>query len=124
VRSEKGSVSIVLAALILVCLTLVLGAADVGAVLLAKSRAAAAADAAALAAAQELVLPTEGDPSAVASRFASANGSELTSCQCAPGSLEATVEVRTEVGSLHLVPGRRFVTERARAIVDLQGLAS
>ena len=61
-RREEGSVSVVVAAVILVSLVLCLGVADVARVLIARSHARIAADAAALAVAQELVLPTGADP--------------------------------------------------------------
>ena len=73
-RREDGSVSIVVAAVILLSLVLSMGFADVARVLIARSHARTAADAAALAVAQELVLPTGEDPAQVAARFATAQG--------------------------------------------------
>src|SRR5206468_11717882 len=63
---ERGSVSVVAAALLLITVVLALGCVDVLRVLSEKDRAQTAADAAALAAAQELVLPSEGSPAEVA----------------------------------------------------------
>jgi len=119
IRSERGSVSIVLAAGILVVLVLTMGVADLGRVLATRARARSGADAAALAVAQELAFPTGRDPVEVAADYAARNGTELISCGCAVGSFDVTVEVRTAVGALTLFPGSLEVTQRARAVVDL-----
>ncbi|MGZ4131699.1 MAG: Rv3654c family TadE-like protein [Actinomycetota bacterium] len=118
-RSERGSVSIVLMAGIVVTLVLSMGVADLARVLVVRSRARTAADAAALAAAQELAVPTGADPAAIASSYASANGAELTACSCTPGTADAVVEVRVGVGPLLLFTDTQTVVARARAIVDL-----
>src|SRR6185369_14697946 len=70
VREQRGSVSVLLASGILVILVLVLGVTDVGRVLIARSKARTAADAAALAAADELALPTGADPAELAAEYA------------------------------------------------------
>lgn len=120
---QRGSVSIVVAGVILVALMLCLGTADVARVLAAASRAQSAADAAALAAAQELALPVEGsDPGLVAADYAARNGAVLVACRCDLGTLEAVVTVETSAGALFLLPGDRTVTARARAVVDAPGL--
>ena len=119
VRGERGSVSVVLVAGIVVTLVLCMGVADLARVLVVRSRARTAADAAALAAAQELAVPTGADPAAIASSYASANGAELTSCACPAGATEASVEVRVAVGPLLLFMDTQVVNARARAIVDL-----
>ncbi|HUL84652.1 MAG TPA: Rv3654c family TadE-like protein [Actinomycetota bacterium] len=118
-RSEHGSVSIVLAAGILVVLVLTMGVADLGHVLAARARARSGADAAALAVAQELAFPTGRDPAEVAADYAMRNRTVLISCACASGAFDVTVEVRTSVGALALFPGSLEVTQRARAVVDL-----
>jgi secretion/DNA translocation related TadE-like protein len=118
-RRERGSVSVVLAAGILVVLVLTMGIADLAKVLVARSAARTAADAAALAAAQELAFPTGLDPAQLAADYAAANGAALTSCACAVGSAEAVVEVAVDPGDLRLVPGPASVTQAARAVVDL-----
>ena len=64
--SQRGSVSVLLAAGILIVLVLVLGVTDLGRVLIARSKARTAADAAALAAADELALPSGADPAELA----------------------------------------------------------
>jgi secretion/DNA translocation related TadE-like protein len=124
VNQERGSVSLVLAAAVLVVLILTLGVADLGKTLTARSRARSAADAAALAAAQELAFPSGLDPAALADEYARANGAELITCACAVGGSEAVVEVRVQVGDLLLVPGAPSVGGKARALVDLPGGSS
>lgn len=116
---ERGSVSIVVAAIVAMALVLIAGAADLGRVLGAKAQARTAADAAALAAVQELALPTNLDPAAVAADYASRNGAVLVSCSCAAGTTDATVEVAVTVDAFILFPGQRTVTAAARAVVDL-----
>ncbi len=117
--SERGSVSVVVAAVILVVLVLSLGVADVAHILVARSRARTAADAAALAVAQELLLPTGVDPASVAADYATINGAQLTHCDCAAGTLEATVGVSITVDGFLLVAGGRTVEAEARAVVDV-----
>jgi len=121
-RRERGSVSVVLGAGLLVVLVMVLGLADLTRVLAARSEARAAADAAALAAAQELALPTGLDPVEVAVEYADANGGELSACTCVAGSSQAVVEVHVDAGALFLVPGPTVLTAQARAVVDLPSL--
>jgi len=119
VSGERGSVSVLLAAGILVVLVLVLGVTDLGRVLIARSKARTAADAAALAAADELALPTGADPAALAAEYATLNGADLTACTCRAGTFEAVVMVEVTTGDLLLFPGVRVVVARARAVVDL-----
>jgi secretion/DNA translocation related TadE-like protein len=118
VATERGSVSVVCAAAICVALVCTMGVADVGRVLAERSHAEAAADAAALAAAQDLALGS-GDPGGSATSFAGANGAELVDCSCTAGASEAVVTVRRTFTGLLLVPGSLAVQARARAIVDL-----
>ena len=110
---ERGSVSVLLAAGILVVLVLVLGVTDLGRVLIARSKARTAADAAALAAADELALPTGADPAALAAEYAKRNGADLTACTCTVGTFEAVVMVEVTTGDLLLFPGVRVVVARA-----------
>jgi|1185.fasta_scaffold310774_2 secretion/DNA translocation related TadE-like protein len=116
--SEQGSVSVVLVAAMGVALVCTMGVADVGRVLVERSHAEAAADAAALAAAQDLAVGA-GDPAADATRFADDNGTVLVACSCATGSGEAVVTVRRSFTGLLLVPGSLTVEAQARAVVDL-----
>jgi Flp pilus assembly protein TadG len=111
-------VTIVADAIILMMLSLALGAADVARVLLASARAQTAADASALAAAQELALPSGLDPGAVARAYAERNGAELVECRCATGSVEAIVTAHVAVGPLVLASDDRSVAARARAVVE------
>ena len=119
VSGERGSVSIVVAAGVAVVLVLTMGVADLGRVLTARGRARVAADAAALAAAQELAVPTGLDPAALAAEYAEANGAEIVSCGCAVGTSKARVVVRVPLGDLLLVPGAPTIDSRSRAVVDL-----
>lgn len=119
-RSERGSVSLLVAGVVAALVVLSMGAADVARVLHAASTAQTAADAAALAAAQALAIDEEGPtPRDLASEYAGRNGAALEACECEPGTFVATVSVRTAVGDLFLVGGDRTVLARARAGVDL-----
>jgi secretion/DNA translocation related TadE-like protein len=118
VNRERGSVTLVVAALVAMILVLGLGAADLARALVAASRAQSAADAAALAAAQELALPAGREPADAAAEYAALNGAELIECRCAVGTLEATVLVRLPVGHLATLPGDRLVEAKARAVVE------
>ena len=118
-NAERGSVSLAAAGLCVLGLVLALGLADLGEVLLARSRARAAADSAALAAAQELALATGAEPAALAADYAARNGAQLTSCSCPIGSFEASVTVSVQVADLLLLPGPVSVPAQARAVVDL-----
>jgi secretion/DNA translocation related TadE-like protein len=119
VKGERGSVSVVIAAVVLLALVLSLGVADVAQVLVARSRARTAADAAALAVAQDLAVPSGADLTGLASYYAGQNGATLTNCTCEAGQLETTVGVSITVRGFLLVAGDRTVTARARAVVDL-----
>jgi Flp pilus assembly protein TadG len=99
---------------------LALGAADVAKVFAAASRAQTAADAASLAAAQELALPQDQElPGEIAASYAAANGASLDSCACDLGTFAADVEVSVPVGRLFLAPDDLTVVAFARALVDL-----
>jgi secretion/DNA translocation related TadE-like protein len=98
---------------------LAMASADLARVLRARSEAQTAADAAALAAAQELALPSESDPRQPAEDVAALNGATLLSCECSPGSFEAEVEVQVPVGAMLLLRGVDSITARARAVVDV-----
>jgi secretion/DNA translocation related TadE-like protein len=119
VRGEGGSVSVVVAAAVGMALVVTMGAADVGRALIARSRAEAAADLAALAAAQELAFPTGIDPEGFAADYAVRNGARLVSCSCAEGTSEAVVRVAVRVRGFLLPLTDRDVIGTARAVVDL-----
>lgn len=118
--SDRGSITVLSAAVLAALIVLAMGAADVARVLHAASRAQTAADAAALAAAQALAIDEEGpEPAALAGEYAERNGAVLETCSCERGTFEATVGVRLPVGDLFLLAGDRTVQARARARVDL-----
>jgi secretion/DNA translocation related TadE-like protein len=122
-RGEEGSASVVAVAMIGALMVLALCLADLARVELFSSRAQTAADAAALAAAQELAIPGDRAPADLATEYAGRNGAELLSCRCDPGTFEATVDVRIPVGHLFVFGVDRVVDASARAVVDLDGQA-
>jgi secretion/DNA translocation related TadE-like protein len=94
-RSHRGSVSILMVGGALIFSLFSLAVADLGSMLLARARAQAAADAAALAAVvqQAPVLQQGSDPEGAARDAAERNGATLVSCTCEVGTPDATVEV-------------------------------
>lgn len=118
-RSDEGSVSIIVAGLVAIGVVAAMAAADVVRVLATASRSQTAADAAALSAAQSLAVPDQVTPLERAREYAERNDASLESCVCEPGSFEASVVVRMEVGDLLLFGGGRSVVARARAVVDV-----
>lgn len=118
--SERGSVTVLSAGILVALVVLAMGASDVARVLHAASRAQTAADAAALAAAQALAIDDGGPgPDELAGEYAARNGAALETCACEPGTFEASVSVRMPVGDLFLAAGDRTILARARAVVDL-----
>jgi secretion/DNA translocation related TadE-like protein len=120
VSAERGSLTVVTAAVIGLALIASMGIADVAKVLVVRAHAQAAADSAALAAAQELALASGRRPSELARDYAALNGASLSACICEPGTLQAIVTVNLRVTGLLLFPGRRSVSATARAVVDLR----
>jgi secretion/DNA translocation related TadE-like protein len=116
---QRGSVTVVTAGVIAIIVVATMGVADVGKALVARAHAQEAADAAALAAAQELAVPTGRAPAQWAADYAARNGATLTICNCAAGSIDAVVSVTVPVGHLLLIPGDRTAHASARAVVDL-----
>ena len=116
---ERGSVSIVVAGVTAIAVVMAMASADVVRVLAAASLGQTAADAAALAAAQTLAFPDGLAPEDRAREYAERNDAALESCVCEPGSFEARVVVRMDVGDLLLFGSGRSVIARARAVVDL-----
>ena len=116
--NERGSVSIVAAGLVAIGVVMTMAMADVVRVLAAASRGQTAADAAALAAAQTLAFPDDVLPEERAREYSERNDAALASCVCEPGSFEARVVVRMDVGDLLLFGNGRSVIARARAVVD------
>lgn len=120
-HAERGSVSILVAAGALLLSLSSLAIADIGSMLVARGRAQAAADAAALAAvAQQAPILDQGrDPEGAARDVAERNGVLLLSCSCEVGMTDATVEVELtpHLGFLSGWFGRR-VHARANAHLD------
>lgn len=118
-NDERGSASLVVAAVMVVLVALAMGAADVARVLAAASAAQTAADAAALAAVHEQAIPSDLEPVDLAGEYAARNDAELAACSCDADAFESRVTVRVPVGPLFLFPDDRVVVAEARAVVDL-----
>jgi secretion/DNA translocation related TadE-like protein len=112
----RGSVSLAMAVALAFGAVLATFAVDVSRASAARARAQVAADAAALAAAQELLMATEAEPSGVAARYAEANGARLLECRCPVGSRDAVVTVEVKV-TLPLLGQMRTVRATARAVI-------
>lgn len=82
---ERGSATVMLLAVVAVALALALAAVALARVAHARGTAQAAADLAAIAAAEAAQRPLGGDPCAVAARVVAANGADLTGCTLEPG---------------------------------------
>lgn len=105
-------------------MVLLLSLTDLAIFFMARARAQTAADAAALAAAAEMIPGSRGSAETEARKYAALNGGRVIYCECAQGSGSATVFVSTPVrfGLLALV-GPKEVGARAKAEVDLGGLS-
>ncbi|HVE75778.1 MAG TPA: Rv3654c family TadE-like protein [Actinomycetota bacterium] len=115
------SLAILAAAAFVVVLSMALG--DLGIFFLARAKAQTAADAAALAAAAELIPGIGRDPARFARSYADRNGATLIECRCSSDSDEVQVRVKVEVNFMVLDgPSEGFVTARGRAEVDLDRL--
>lgn len=88
---ESGSVSVLTVVAVTMLLVMVPAVIDMGVVVKARAKAHNAADAAALAAAQELV--GGGDPSAAAVKYAAMNGAEVTGLSFGSESVTVTASV-------------------------------
>lgn len=132
--STRGSASVAVVAGTAFVMLMMLGLIDLSTFFVARARAQTAADAAALAAAGEL-LPPNGAPTKPgnvgrtgrsaeeeAARFARANHARLVLCLCQGGESVA-VAVAVPVRFVVLGPvGPREVKARARAEIDLRNL--
>jgi secretion/DNA translocation related TadE-like protein len=116
---ERGSVSVVAAGVLVTLLVCTMGVTDLARALRVRAQTRTAADAAALAAAQELAVPSGADPAALAWTIADRNGAILVTCVCPIGSAEAVVSVQRPVTGLWLLPGTFVLSADARAVVDL-----
>jgi secretion/DNA translocation related TadE-like protein len=114
---ERGSVTILAAAVLLIAGVLALASVDLLRALEAKARAQTAADASALAAAQEIAVGSRGSPVDVADEYATRNGATLVGCDCPSGGSEAVVTVEVPVRLVFVGPDRT-VTGRARAVIE------
>ena len=120
-RPQGGSISILVAVGASLMTLFALAAADLGSMLVARSRAQAAADAASLAAVvqQAPILGQGEDPEGAARDAAERNGVSLVSCECVVGTTEATVTVEMQP-RLSFIEGwfGRVVRATARAELD------
>jgi secretion/DNA translocation related TadE-like protein len=116
VKAQRGSVSLVVAATLAFGAVLAAFSADLARVTVGRARAQAAADAAALAAAQQLIRPSDRSPAELAAEYAERGGTELLACRCDPGATEAVVTVERDV-VLPLLGQVRTVRASARAVV-------
>lgn len=114
--AESGAATVVATGVVLAAAILALVLADIGVVLRARTEAATAADAAALAAAPLTFLDTGVAPTEEAERFAARNGAALVSCSCRvdrswnPRTIAVVVETRAETllaGGVELVVSSR-----------------
>ncbi len=113
--SERGAVAALMAGVLAISASAVLGAARLGAGVIASARADSAADAAALAAADMLALRRGGGAArAAATETAAANGARLDRCSCS--GVTATVTVSLPVG---LLGARAEATARAEVRIEL-----
>lgn len=119
---ERGGVSIVMLAVLVVGLVLATGAARLGGALVGRARAESAADAAALAAADRLAL----GGGAAAARTAAAttaakNDARLLTCACSGTTAAVVVEVDVPAWGALFGParGRAKAAVRPECVVDL-----
>jgi secretion/DNA translocation related TadE-like protein len=115
--AERGSVTILVAAVLLLTGVLALASVDLLRALDAKAQAQTAADAAALAAAQEMAVSGSGAPVDLAAEYAERNGARLLACDCPAGGSEAVVRVEVPVRLVFLGPDRT-ITGKARAVIE------
>jgi secretion/DNA translocation related TadE-like protein len=106
-RSERGAASMILLGIVAVALVLCAALARLGGAAVSAARAQTAADAAALAAADQLALGHRATAAwRTADSTAHENGARLVSCRCSGVTAEVEIEI----------PGR--ARARARAEVD------
>lgn len=113
--SERGSVSVVVVGVLAV--GMIWAGLTVGLARVSRSsgRVQAAADAAALAAAQELLVSPTRSPARVAAAYARRNGARLLTCHCPAGASEVVVTVAAEIPA---PGGPRTARRSARAMVE------
>jgi hypothetical protein len=113
--TERGSISVVTAASLAFAAVLAALGADLARATVTASRIQWTADAAALAAAQELVRPSGRTPAEVAAEYAERAGARMVACRCDVGASDVVVEVAAEV-LLPFLGGSRTVRRAARAV--------
>lgn len=117
---ESGNASVAVIAAVAMVMVMLAGLADVTLFMLGRAKAQTAADAAALAAAAELIPGRGRDPVGVARTFAARNGARLVRCDCPLGGSEASVRVVVPLRFLSVAGlGVSSVTARAKAGIDL-----
>ncbi len=119
-QRERGSVTVLTVAIVLFAAIVALVLVDLLRALGSKSMAQTAADAAALAAAQEIARPSGTQPSSMAADYARRNGAVLIECQCDRDAASAVVTVEVPVKVI-FVGADRHVRARAKAIVETSG---
>lgn len=119
-RGERGSVTVLAITVVFFASVLALVFVDLLTALAAKSSAQTAADAAALAAAQEMARPSGVHPSALAADYARRNGARLIDCRCDHQTAAAIVTVELPVDVL-FVGSDREVWAKAKAVVEPSG---
>lgn len=107
---ESGSVSVILIAIVAAIAVMIPAFADMGAIVIARARAHNAADAAALAAAQEIA--RGGDAPDAAGKYASLNGAGLTAL---------TLNGESATASVSVDPGRLSVEKLGIHVGLVQG---
>jgi secretion/DNA translocation related TadE-like protein len=111
---QRGSASVVMAAALAFAAIMASFSADLARATEARSRAQTAADASALAAAQELLRPVHPSPTDVAAEYAQRHNATLISCTCEPGATEVVTTVEVSVS---LLGQPRTIQASARAVV-------
>jgi secretion/DNA translocation related TadE-like protein len=114
--TQRGSASLVVAAALAFAAIFAAFSADAVRAVGARSRAQTAADASALAAAQELVAPSARTPGEIAEEYATRHGARIVACRCDPSGDEVVVTVELDV-SLPFLGQTRTVRAAARAVV-------
>jgi secretion/DNA translocation related TadE-like protein len=114
---DRGAGTVIVIGLMAVALTAGLATVAAGQIVVARSRAITAADAAALAAAVHTFPPAGGGPVAAARSLAARNGARLLSCRCSvdPTLQPRSVEVRVEVVAEVILVGAVRVAASSRA---------
>jgi secretion/DNA translocation related TadE-like protein len=114
-RDQRGSVSVLSIIVVVLAAALMFGVARVGLAAVLRTRAENAADAAALAAADQLALGhSTADAWDAAAATARANGAHLLQCSCSGAAAEVAVAL-----DVTLPFGFPVVQGRARAEVDI-----